>query len=199
VVTGDRGATMESYLSESRISPQQPFNLGTVSTARSQVATACGWQERQPALTRELRLLERRTTRSGKDSVDHGTGGADDHANSLFAALHQLAAETSADGWIKFYGDQAKRAHAPGSAPAAPKENVRPWQTPSQAVDQARKQGNELTEIYTKIRLGIEGVHLATCAACCVELRGHRVTDGYYGWCSASCERAWHAGKRAAA
>jgi hypothetical protein len=152
-----------------------------------------------PALTRELRLLERRTTRSGKDSVDHGAGGADDHANSLFATLHQLSAETSADGWIRYYGDQAKRAHAPENAPSAPKENVRPWQTPSQVVDQARKEGNELTEIYTKIRLGIERVHLATCAACGVELRGHRVTDGHYGWCSASCERTWHAGKRAAA
>jgi hypothetical protein len=42
-------------------------------------------------LTRELRLLERRTARSGKDSVDHGTGGSDDFANSLFGALQLLA------------------------------------------------------------------------------------------------------------
>src|SRR5262249_18411641 len=31
-------------------------------------------------LTRELRLLERRTHRSGKDTVDHGVNGTDDHA-----------------------------------------------------------------------------------------------------------------------
>jgi hypothetical protein len=34
-------------------------------------------------LLRELRLLERRTHRSGKDTVDHGKGGNDDHANAL--------------------------------------------------------------------------------------------------------------------
>jgi hypothetical protein len=39
-------------------------------------------------LVRELRLLERRTARSGKDSVDHGVGGSDDHSNVLFGAMH---------------------------------------------------------------------------------------------------------------
>jgi hypothetical protein len=39
-------------------------------------------------LLRELRLLERRTARSGKDSVDHGVGGSDDHANALFGAMY---------------------------------------------------------------------------------------------------------------
>ena len=40
-----------------------------------------------PDLVRELRLLERRTARSGKDTVDHGVGGHDDHANALFGAM----------------------------------------------------------------------------------------------------------------
>jgi len=40
----------------------------------------------QPRLIRELRLLERRVHRSGKDSVDHGAGGSDDYANALFGA-----------------------------------------------------------------------------------------------------------------
>jgi hypothetical protein len=40
------------------------------------------------SLIRELRLLERRTARSGKDCVDHGIGGHDDFANSLFGCLH---------------------------------------------------------------------------------------------------------------
>jgi hypothetical protein len=39
-------------------------------------------------LVRELRLLERRTARSGKDTVDHGVGGSDDHANALFGAMY---------------------------------------------------------------------------------------------------------------
>jgi hypothetical protein len=42
----------------------------------------------RPQLLRELRLLERRTARSGKDSVDHGVGGSDDYANSLFGAMY---------------------------------------------------------------------------------------------------------------
>lgn len=41
-------------------------------------------------LIRELRLLERRTSRSGKDSVDHpqGAGQHDDHANALVGCIH---------------------------------------------------------------------------------------------------------------
>ena len=42
-----------------------------------------------PSLTRELRMLERRTHRSGRDSVDHPPrGGSDDLANSLCGVLH---------------------------------------------------------------------------------------------------------------
>jgi len=42
-------------------------------------------------LTRELRLLERRVSRSGRDVVDHPLGGADDHANVLFGPCGSLA------------------------------------------------------------------------------------------------------------
>ena len=38
-------------------------------------------------LIRELHLLERRVSRSGKDAVDHPVGGSDDHANVLFGAI----------------------------------------------------------------------------------------------------------------
>jgi hypothetical protein len=144
-----------------------------------------------PALTRELRLLERRTTRSGKDSVNHGTGGADDHANSLFAALHQLSAETSADGWIRYYGDQAKRSHAPENAPAPPKENVRPWRTPSQVVDQVRKEADELTQTYLRIRLGVEGTHHDLCSHCGGKPGGRKITTGFQAFCCESCARAY--------
>ena len=39
-------------------------------------------------LIRELRLLERKVHRSGKDSVDHGSGGSDDYSNSVCGAMH---------------------------------------------------------------------------------------------------------------
>ncbi|MEZ0280570.1 hypothetical protein [Methyloceanibacter sp.] len=47
-----------------------------------------------PTLLRELRLLERRVHRSGKDSVDHPRNGSDDLANALLGALH-LAVKAS--------------------------------------------------------------------------------------------------------
>jgi hypothetical protein len=40
-----------------------------------------------PRLIRELRLLERRATRAGKDMVDHGKSGSDDYANAVVGAL----------------------------------------------------------------------------------------------------------------
>jgi hypothetical protein len=42
-------------------------------------------------LVRELRLLERRTSRLGRDLVDHGRGGSDDHANALAGVLQALS------------------------------------------------------------------------------------------------------------
>jgi hypothetical protein len=41
-------------------------------------------------LTRELRLLERRVSRSGKDTVDHPVGDSDDYANVLFGGMWLL-------------------------------------------------------------------------------------------------------------
>ena len=44
-----------------------------------------------PVLLRELRLLERRTHRSGKDTVDHGWHGHDDYANAVLGcAAHAM-------------------------------------------------------------------------------------------------------------
>ena len=45
-------------------------------------------------LLRELRGLERRVHRSGKDSVDHGAHGSDDCANALAGCLYVALLET---------------------------------------------------------------------------------------------------------
>src|SRR5215467_11915294 len=42
-------------------------------------------------LIRELRLLERRTHRSGKDTIEHPRNGHDDHANVVCGVLSLLA------------------------------------------------------------------------------------------------------------
>ena len=59
-----------------------------------------------PPLALELMGLERRTSRSGRDSVDHPPGGHDDHANAacgclamLAASSQQLAYEVEIVGW----------------------------------------------------------------------------------------------------
>ncbi len=48
----------------------------------------------QPLLM-ELQQLERRTSRSGRDSVDHPPGGRDDHANACCGVLTLLASNAS--------------------------------------------------------------------------------------------------------
>lgn len=48
-------------------------------------------------LVRELRLLERRPQRSGRDVVDHPRNGHDDHANALAGAMHALSAQFGLD------------------------------------------------------------------------------------------------------
>jgi hypothetical protein len=42
-------------------------------------------------LVRELRLLERHTHRSGRDTIDHPKGGHDDHANAPCGVLRDLS------------------------------------------------------------------------------------------------------------
>jgi terminase large subunit-like protein len=68
-------------------------------------------------LSRELRLLERRVSRSGKDSVDHPRNGSDDFANALCGCLHLavkpkprtvvkgITPDTSAPSASKIYRD----------------------------------------------------------------------------------------------
>ena len=66
-----------------------------------------------PKLLRELRLLEKRPHRSGKDTVDHGRNGNDDHSNSVCGVLRMLSANKGYDpcsesfyrAWLQGFGD----------------------------------------------------------------------------------------------
>lgn len=54
-------------------------------------------------LIRELRLLERRTSRMGKDVVDHGRSGSDDFANACAGAINAAVTNGGWDGlqrWV---------------------------------------------------------------------------------------------------
>jgi hypothetical protein len=62
----------------------------------------------QSKLLRELRLLERHTGRSGKDTVDHPRGGRDDHANAVCGVLRSLANYLAFDTSYRWFnGDDA--------------------------------------------------------------------------------------------
>jgi hypothetical protein len=71
-----------------------------------------------PTLLRELRGLERRTHRSGRDTVDHGTRGSDDFANALAGAIYLAAMEIrrpktrqgtiDADGFVHWISDEPR-------------------------------------------------------------------------------------------
>ena len=63
-----------------------------------------------PILLRELRCLERRVHRSGRDSVDHPSHGSDDYANVACGALNVATRETRKPGMSIGYG-------APGYGP----------------------------------------------------------------------------------
>jgi hypothetical protein len=56
-------------------------------------------------LLRELKLLERRTHRSGKDTIDHGKHGSDDYANAVCGVLHDLS---SGSGYLESFRIQAR-------------------------------------------------------------------------------------------
>lgn len=64
-----------------------------------------------PKLLRELRLLERHTHRSGKDTVDHGRGSHDDHANVVCGVLRELSNYLGYNSryseWIEGTGDDS--------------------------------------------------------------------------------------------
>jgi hypothetical protein len=64
--------------------------------------------------------LERRTARSGKDSVDHPLGGHDDviNAAALSLVFAALAPRSSAANWLEYYRRLSETAAAPAPPPS---------------------------------------------------------------------------------
>jgi hypothetical protein len=74
-----------------------------------------------PVLLRQLTRLERRTGRTGKDSVDHSPGGHDDVANAAAGALVQSAPSGGA-ALIEFYRQERAAEAAAAAATEAPEQ-----------------------------------------------------------------------------
>jgi hypothetical protein len=88
-------------------------------------------------LLRELRLLERRTYRSGKDGVDHGRTGHDDFANAVCGALHTMSAHDGSyplSVWLAAFGD------GPSPPPLGLNPQYQHFAEPPPAVDAAWRQ-----------------------------------------------------------
>ena len=71
-----------------------------------------------PQLVRELRGLERRTHRSGRDTVDHGARGADDFANSLCGCMYlAFSAARKPKIWVGGYAGSGRVSYRPDLNP----------------------------------------------------------------------------------
>jgi hypothetical protein len=64
----------------------------------------------------QLTALERRTSRGGRDSIDHPPGGHDDLANAVAGAISMLVSDEE-PGMIAFYRQQAEAWTAQGAHP----------------------------------------------------------------------------------
>lgn len=93
-------------------------------------------------LIRELKALERRTSRSGRDTVSHPPGLHDDHANAVFGALRNAvrAQNSLFTGTIggRRHDDDADRLAALGIIRARPSY---PWYPPSYPLPERRNWG----------------------------------------------------------
>jgi hypothetical protein len=80
---------------------------------------------RNERLVTQLCSLERRTTRGGRDTVDHGPGGHDDLANAVAGALCYVPAAARMDGPRGYVDHQGVASYNPFSG-TGPKERRRP-------------------------------------------------------------------------
>jgi hypothetical protein len=74
---------------------------------------------------RELRLLERATHRSGRDTVDHPKAGHDDHANAACGAIDAVARALGLD--YSAWSDQRETDPAVARMAAAIASNEKEW------------------------------------------------------------------------
>jgi hypothetical protein len=91
-----------------------------------------------PILLRELRLLERRTLKSGRDAVDHGSSGHDDYANSTCGALVAVnagAAGHSLEVYMRANDDPRYAAAPPALLPEYEKYAAAPAWFPRDLAD----------------------------------------------------------------
>jgi hypothetical protein len=117
-----------------------------------------------PKLIAQLCSLERRTARSGKDSIDHPPGQRDDLANSVAGACTELAL-TGADAWIAWAKGLAERAQRPLAVTHV--RDIDPDNTVADAYNRVMRRA-----LATKEK----------CTWCGEELGSSRTTDGEYAY-----------------
>jgi hypothetical protein len=134
-----------------------------------------------PALGRELRLLERRVSRMGRDTVDHpaGAGGADDHANVLFGVMWLLRGDET-PAILAFYRDRL--AELDGKPPAPTPKDPLPWREATKPPEPPAKTAT-YASVYEKTRAALLPKPQA-CARCGAPVVGTRVTDGFQTFCT---------------
>jgi hypothetical protein len=113
-----------------------------------------------PRLVAQLCSLERRTSRGGKDSIDHPPGSRDDLCNAVAGACVDLA-PTGADAWIAYVKGLADRAQG--------------LRVPAERAPAATH--NAVAEAYRRI-IKRETDKVERCGWCGEGLGSSRTTDG---------------------
>jgi hypothetical protein len=123
--------------------------------------------------------LERRTSRSGKDTVDHGVGGHDDVANAVAGAIWLAAdgAGFSLEQWARLFAGTDQAATEPDRpAPL-------PWHRSEKEREPPAETGDLMT-IYNETRAKMENGFVdgktKICPRCGkpVDRSGTRISDG---------------------
>jgi hypothetical protein len=131
-------------------------------------------------LCRELRLLERRVSRIGRDTVDHPIRGADDHANVLFGAISLVIADFPLEAFAKAFAGNIE-------VPTSDKPAALPWhrsEKDRRPIEVAPE--GDLMVVYRETRARMEqGMPIErskVCARCGGLIAGTRVHDGTQAW-----------------
>jgi phage terminase large subunit-like protein len=144
------------------------------------------------AISRAIGIETPRGFRIAKEKTSHKIDTVVALAMAALAAVRE-GDGSGPDRWIEYMRVQAIAAHSPQTS-VEPKANNRPWRTTQESVASTEAAGNELMEEYLKIRLGVEGVNITTCAACGHAIGNSRTTTGFESFCSPRCLMAFHKG-----
>jgi hypothetical protein len=160
-----------------------------------------------PKLVNQLAALERKTSRAGRDVLDHPRAGHDDVANVACGLLVGLLSVSAADAmadYPRLMASVAARAEVDIDDPdAAPPANSKPWRAGAAAATPAPPRDRSVLELFNELQAIARAARsgwpqaqkVPTCAWCRKPIAGSHQSDGCLAWCGRTCESAWSAAR----